>query len=108
MAVGTLAALIVVMRMRAAERHVKFQLVLALCLAGGAAALYLPGLGDEYRAEFPRGQAAFTSLDGALPWTLVLLGALALVVNVLYGTFRRTAARAMLVVATAFGALVAY
>ena len=105
MAVGTLAALIVVMRMRAAERHVKFQLVLTLCLAGGAAALYLPGLGPDFRAEFPRGSAAFLSLDGGMPWTLVVLAALALAVNALYGTFKRTAARGVLVFATLFGVL---
>src|SRR5438034_2881955 len=103
MAVGTLASLIVVMRMRAAERHVKFQLVLALCLFAGAAALYLPGLGAEYRPEFPRGSAAFASLEGGIPGALVVLGALCLVVNVLYGTFRRAAARGTLVGATVLG-----
>lgn len=102
-AVGTLAALVVVMTMRPAERHVRFQLLLALALVAGAAGLYLPGLGAEYRPEFPRGTDAFLSLSGGMPWTLVLLGVACLAANVLFGTFRRTAARAVLVSATALG-----
>ena len=105
MAVGTLFAMLVVMRMRPAERHVRFQSMLALCLAGGAAALYLPALGDDVRPEFPRGAAAFTSLEGAMPWTLIVLCALCLAINLLVGTFHRTAAFWTLVGACAFGLL---
>jgi hypothetical protein len=103
MAVGTLASLLVVMRMRAAERHVRFQTILALVLASGAAALYLPGLGEDVRPEAPRGLAAFASLDGGMPGLLVVLGALCLAINLLYGTFRRTAARAALVSSVLLG-----
>ncbi len=105
MAVGTLFAMLVVMRMRPAERHVRFQSMLALCLAGGAAALYLPALGEDVRPEFPRGSAAFTSLEGAMPWTLIVLCALCLAINLLVGTFRRTAAFWTLVAACVFGLL---
>jgi len=105
MAVGTLFAMLVVMRMRPAERHVRFQSMLALCLAGGAAALYLPALGEDVRPEFPRGAAAFTSIEGAMPWTLIVLCALCLAINLLVGTFHRTAAFWTLVGACAFGLL---
>ena len=102
MAVGTLAALIVVMGMRAAERHIRFQAVLALVLASGAAALYLPGLGDVH-PEFPRGAEAFLSLEGGMPIALVALGVLCLAINLLYGTYRRTAARVAVVTGVAVG-----
>ncbi len=105
MAVGTLWALPVVMNMRPAERHLRFQLVLAMVLAGGAAALYGAALGDDLHPEWPRGLAAFTSLSGGLPGTLVLLTALALVANFLFGTYRRTAGRVVLVVACLVGIL---
>lgn len=105
MAVGTLWALLAVMSMRAAERHVRFQTVLALALAGGAAALYDSALGTDVRPEFPRGWDAFLSWRGAIPWTLVVLGAFALATNFLVGTFRRTAARVVLVAGCAFGIL---
>ncbi|MFO0932115.1 MAG: hypothetical protein U1E39_05340 [Planctomycetota bacterium] len=105
MAVGTLWALPVVMNMRPAERHLRFQLVLAMVLAGGAAALYGAALGDDLHPEWPRGLAAFTTLSGGLPVTLVLVTALALVANFLFGTYRRTAGRVVLVVACAVGIL---
>jgi hypothetical protein len=105
MAFGSLAALVVVMGMRAAERHVRFMLVLTAFLCAGAASLYLPGLGDRVRPELPRGADAFLSLRGGAPGVLVLLGLLSLVANVLFGTFRRGAARVVLVAATALGAL---
>jgi len=103
MAVGTLWALPVVMTMRPAERHVRFQTILALALAGGAAALYGPAIGDDLHPSWPRGFAAFTSLEGAMPGTLVVLCALCLVTNALFGTFRRPAARAALLAACVFG-----
>jgi hypothetical protein len=105
MAVGTLWSMTTVMGMRAAERHLRFQSLLALVLAAGAAALYGPALGVDVRPEFPRGSAAFASLEGAMPWTLVVLCAACLAVNFLFGTFRRRAARAVLVAACAFGVL---
>ena len=108
MAVGTLLALLVVMRMRAAERHVRFQLVLACLLAAGAAALYLPGLGDDVRPGLPRGAAAFFSLEGGIPGALALLAVVSLVANVLFGAFRRGAARAVLVGAVALGAVAVF
>jgi hypothetical protein len=103
MAVGTLWALPVVMTMRPAERHVRFQLILALALAGGAAALYGPALGSDVRPEWPRGLSAFTSLEGAMPWSLAVLCVLCLAANALYGTYRRTAARIVLIGACVFG-----
>ena len=105
MAVGTLWALPVVMQMRPAERHLRFQTILALALAGGAAALYDSAVGTDVHPEFPHGWAAFQSWQGAMPWTLVALCTLALVVNFLYGTFRRTAARVLLVASCLFGLL---
>src|SRR5262245_15831720 len=105
MAFGTLATLLLVMRMRAAERHVRFQCLLALALAAGAAALYLPGLGDDLRPEFPRGGEAFLSLAGGVPGALLLVGVACLLANLFFGTFRRGVARATLVVGTLVGAL---
>lgn len=105
MAVGTLWALPVVMNMRPAERHLRFQLVLAMVLAGGAAALYGAALGDDLHPEWPRGLAAFTTLSGGMPGTLVLVTALALVANFLFGTYRRTAGRVVLVAACLVGIL---
>jgi hypothetical protein len=105
MAVGTLWSLPIVMSMRPAERHVRFQIVLALVLAGGAAALYGTALGDDVHVDWPRGLDAFLSWQGGMPGTLVLFGALCLVANVLFGTFRRGAARAVLLGACAVGVL---
>lgn len=104
MAVGTLVSLIPLWGMRAAERHLRFQLVLAACLAACAAALYLPALG-EGEPGWPRGAQAFLSLEGGMPGALVLLAALCLVTNALFGTFRRAAARVSLVLALLAGVL---
>jgi hypothetical protein len=105
MAFGTLATLLLVMRMRAAERHVRFQCVLALFLSAGAAALYLPGLGDDERPAFPRGTAAFLSAEGGAPGALVLVGACCLLANLFFGTFRRALARTALAAGVVAGAL---
>ncbi len=106
MAVGTFVSLLFVAGVRPAERHARFQCVLAAVLAAGAAALYLPGLGADVRPEFPRGAEAFFSLSGGMPWTLVLLGLLGLVANLLFGVYKRRAARWTLVAAVVTGALV--
>ena len=103
MAVGTLWALLPVMRMRAAERHLRFQCVLALALAGGAAALYSSAIGDDLHPEFPRGWGAFSSWAGAMPWALVVLCAMCLAINAGYGTFRRRFGMVALVAACLFG-----
>jgi len=107
MAVGTLIALTVVWRLRAAERHLRFQTLLAFILAAGAAALYEPALGDAH-PDFPRGAQAFLSLEGAIPGALGALAAACLAVNFLYGTFRRAAGRAALLVAIAAGLVAVY
>jgi hypothetical protein len=105
MTLGTLVALLVVMRVRAAERHVRFQLVLALCLAAGAASLYLPGLGNDVRPEFPRGAAAFLSFAGGMPASLVGVGVACLFGNLFFGTYRRALGRAAVLLGCAFGLL---
>lgn len=102
MAVGTLISLVPLWAIRAAERHVRFQALLTLCLAGAAAALYLPALGDA-QAAFPRGGAAYLSLEGGMPGLLVLLGALCLAANLLFGTFRRRAGRFAIAAAIVVG-----
>lgn len=102
MAVGTLIALVPLWSIRAAERHVRFQTLLTLCLAGAAAALYLPALG-EVRGDFPRGAAAYASLAGGMPGLLVVLGALCLAANLLFGTFRRRAGRIAIAAGIAVG-----
>lgn len=102
MAVGTLIALLPLARVRPAERHMRFQLLLALCLAGGAAALYGPALGGA-QPHWPRGTDALLSLQGAIPGALVLLCVLCLVSNAAFGTFRRPAGRAALVLAVLAG-----
>jgi hypothetical protein len=109
MALGTLASLVVVMGMRAAERHVRFQALLAATLAGGAAALHGAAFaGPDVRPEWPRGAGAFLSLEGTCPGALVLVALLALATNVLYGTFRRTAARAALLAAIGVGVVTVF
>src|SRR5262245_41506476 len=80
MAVGTLISLLPVWRLRAAERHLRFQSLLALVLAAGAAAL---------------GESE--------PWPLVALAVLCGVVNLCYGIYRRTLGRAALVAAILVG-----
>lgn len=102
-AVGTLIALLVVMWMRPAERHSRFQAILAMVLAAGAAALYLPGIGADIRPGFPRGRAAFFSLEGGMPIALVFFCVACLAINALFGTFHRTAARVAIVVGIVFG-----
>ena len=102
MALGTLVSLLVVLGMRAAERHVRFQALLAAVLAGGAAALHGPAFaGAAVRPEWPRGAAAFLSLEGTVPGALVLAAALSVAAQVLYLTFRRRAAAGALLGAIA-------
>jgi hypothetical protein len=84
MAVGTLASLVPLWSLRAAERHLRFQCLLALVLAAGAAAL-------------------LASAGGGVPIPLVAVAVLAGVVNFLFGTFRRGAGRAVLVLALLVG-----
>ncbi len=102
MAVGAMIALIPVWRLRAAERHLRFECVLAFLLAAGAVALYLPALGEAY-PEAPRGVDAFLSLQGAIPGALALFAVGCLVVNFLFGTFRRRAGRIVLTAAIVVG-----
>jgi hypothetical protein len=102
LAVGTLLCLIPLWAMRAAERHLRFQLLLALVLAASAVALYGPALGPSH-PDWPRGAPALLSLEGALPGALVLLGAGCLAANALFGTFRRRAGRVALLVASLAG-----
>lgn len=106
-AIGTLIALIPLWAMRPAERHVRFQLVLALVLSAGAAALYLPALGDT-NPEWPRGMDAFLSFEGGMPGALIGVCILCLVTNALYGTFKRKGARIALGIAVAVGLLVVF
>ena len=80
MAVGTLISLLPVWRVRAAERHVRFQALLALVLAAGAAAL-----------------------GGTPAWPLVALAVLCGAVNLFFGIYRRTLGRVALVAAIAVG-----
>ncbi|MDJ0976229.1 MAG: hypothetical protein QNJ98_17345, partial [Planctomycetota bacterium] len=107
MAIGTLIALIPIWAMRPAERHIRFQLLLTLVLAAGAAALYLPALGDA-NPEWPRGMAAFTSLEGGIPGMLLIVCVLCLVANALFGTFKRKAARITLAIAAVVGLVVVF
>jgi hypothetical protein len=107
MAVGIAIALIVVWRVRAAERHLRFETLLAFVLAAGAAALYDPALGDAYPGV-PRGWDAFLSFEGALPGALVVFAVACLAVNFLFGTFRRRAGRAALLLAVGVGLVAVY
>jgi hypothetical protein len=104
MAVGTLLSLVFLWGFRAAERHIRFQLVLALTLGACAAALYLPALGGA-EPGWPRGGEAFLSFEGGMPGALIGMGVLCLVANFLFGTFRRRAARGVLVAALVAGAV---
>jgi hypothetical protein len=109
MALGTLASLLVVARTRAAERHVRFLLLLAALLAGGAAALHGPAFaGPDVRPEWPRGLEAFVSPEGSIPGALVAAAALAMAGNVLFGLYRRTAARAALVASVVAAAVATF
>lgn len=101
-AVGTLIALIPLWAMRPAERHVRFQVLLALVLGLGAAALYLPALGDLH-PTWPRGADAFLGFQGAIPLCLVAMGVLCFAVNWFFGTFKRTKGRVTLVGACLVG-----
>ena len=100
MAAGTLVSLLPLLSLRAADRHNRFQVVFCLVAFSGCAALYLPALGETLHPDWPRGMAAFTSFKGAMPGTMILLGALCLAANVLLGTYRRKAARIVLYIAT--------
>jgi predicted hotdog family 3-hydroxylacyl-ACP dehydratase len=104
MALGTLVSLVVVWAVRPAERHVRFQAILTLCLAGGAAALYLPALGDAW-PQFPRGARAFLSLEGGMPQWIVLVALCCLLVNLFFGLYRRRAGRAAIVLGILAGVL---
>lgn len=107
MALGTLLSLVPLWGMRPAERHVRFQLVFVFVAAVGAALLYGPALGAAHPA-WPRGPAALLSLEGGLPGALVLMGAAALAANFLFGTFRRRAGRACLLLALGLGLVAVY
>lgn len=102
MAVGTLLSLLPLWGARAAERHVRFQLLLVMCLAASAVALYGPALGPS-QPDWPRGAAALFSFEGALPGALVLVGLLCLAANALFGTYRRRAGRIALTLACVAG-----
>jgi hypothetical protein len=99
LAAGSLVALLPLWGLRAAERHVRFQLLFVACVALGAAALHAGA--DLGTAGGPRGFAAFLHAGATLPGALALTGVLCLAANALLGTFRRRAARAVLVAATA-------
>jgi hypothetical protein len=102
MAVGTLIALVPLWAMRPAERHLRFQTLLAMVLAAGAAALYLPAIEGIY-PRFPHGADAFVGVKGAAPILMVAVALLCLVVNLAFGTFRRTAGRLLLLAAIGVG-----
>jgi hypothetical protein len=102
MAVGTLLSLLPLWSMRAAERHLRFQLVFATCLLVGAAALY-GAAATEAGPDGLQGLEAFLSPGGAAPGALVATGVLCLVANALFGTFRRRAARGALLLACGTG-----
>ena len=103
MAVGSLLSLLPLWSLRAAERHLRFQLLFATCLLVGAAALH-GAAAAEAGAGRPEGLAGFLALSGAAPGALVATALLCLVANALYGTFRRRAARATLLCACLTGA----
>ena len=103
-ALGTMCSLLPLSRMRAAERHIRFQCVLTFVLAMGAAALYDAAVAPT---DFPGAPDAFLRLDGAMPWTLFGLGIGALLANMAFGTFKRKAGRILLGVAALAGVGVA-
>ena len=100
-AVGSMVSLLPLWRMRAAERHIRFQCVLTFVLAIGAAVLYDVAVAPT---GMPGAPEAFLRLDGALPATLVGLGLGALAANFAYGTFRRGLGRLWLALASLAGA----
>ncbi len=102
MAFGTLVALLPLAGLRAAQRHVRFEALLALLLAAGAAALYPFALGPA-QADWPGGAGAFVRFEGGMPGALLVLAAAALVVNFAYGTFRRRLGRAALIAGVVAG-----
>jgi len=101
-AIGTLIALVPLWALRPAERHVRFQILLALVLSAGSAALYGAALGDSH-PEWPHGMDAFLSLEGGMPGFLVLVCVLCLLANLFFGTFKRRAARITLSLAILCG-----
>ncbi len=102
-AVGTIISLLPLMRMRAAERHIRFNCVLGLVLAGGAAALHNSAVGNEPPEGWPRGIDAFLSLKGSMPLTVVLFCIGCLIANGLFGTFRRRGGRTLLIATSIAG-----
>lgn len=102
MAVGTLIALIPLSRFRAAERHVRFQLLFCLVVLAGCAALYPIALGDS-NPDWPRGAAAYFGLEGGMPGFFVLSAIGCLVANFLLGTFKRGPARIAIGIAALLG-----
>ena len=102
MAVGTLCALLPLSAMRAAERHIRFQLVFCLVLFAGCAALYEMALG-KLHPDWPRGMDAFLTTQGGLPGLLVIAGVLCLFANFFLGTFKRKTARLLILFAVIAG-----
>ena len=100
MAVGTLISLVPLWAMRAAERHLRFQLVFCFAAAAGATAILTTGEGV---GGAPGGWHSLLSLRGAIPGALALFAVLCLVSNALFGTFRRRASRVTMVLALAAG-----
>ena len=93
-AVGTILSLLPLCRMRAAERHIRFQSVLTFVLAVGAAVLYDAAVAPT---DFPGAPEAFLRLDGAMPSMLIGLAVGGLLANLAFGTFRRKTGRVLLV-----------
>ena len=102
LAEGSLLALVPLWSMRAAERHVRFQLLFATCLLVGAAFLHGPATAGSGASGGP---PAFLGTGGALPVALVVAAVLCLAANFLLGTFRRRAARVLLAAAALAGAV---
>ena len=102
-AVGTLVSLLPLMRMRAAERHIRFNCVLGLVLAGSAAALHNAAVGANIPNDWPHGLDAFLSFRGSMPMTVVLFCVGCLIANGLFGTFRRRAGRIALLLTSLAG-----
>ncbi len=101
MAAGTLIALTALWAFRAAERHVRFQLVFVFVAAVGAALLYGPAVGSP--TGDGAGPLAALSFQGAWPGLLAVMGVACLAANALLGTYRRRAGRVALLLALAAG-----